>query len=174
MVKKKITAVKAKDEPKKLVKRKTGFGLSKRSRDNLNGVHPDLIKVVELALSSYTKEDFMVIEGVRSVARQRSLVRKGASKTMNSRHINGMAVDLAWWKDGGVSWRTDNIKSFYTLDHGDDYEGYQAIGVAMLTAAEELGIPLRWGGDWDGDGQHTDHTFLDWVHFELPKGTRYA
>ncbi|QGH74732.1 endolysin [Bacteriophage DSS3_PM1] len=156
----------------------TGFRLGNRSVRNLKGVHPDLIRVVELALTRYTKEDFTVICGMRTRKEQRRLVDKGASKTMNSRHLPNSqgysrAVDLGWWKNGGVSWKTDNVKAFYDMDHSADYEGYQAIGVAMKAAAEELNIPLRWGADWDGDGQHTDHTFLDWVHFELPRGHGY-
>lgn len=148
----------------------TGFRLSKRSRDRMKGVHPDLQKVVELALTKYSTEDFAVLEGLRSRSRQRKLVQTGKSKTMNSRHLVGMAVDLAWWEDGGISWNTDNIKSFYNVDHNGKYEGYQAIGVAMKLAGDELGVPIRWGGDWDGDGDHTDQTFMDWVHFEIPRG----
>lgn len=157
----------------KLKPRNTGFRFSSASKKNLAGVHPDLVKVVNLALTKYSKEDFTVIEGVRSRTRQRALVKQGKSKTMNSRHIGGFAVDLAWYHNGKISWSTNNCKAFYDLDHSADYEGYQAIGVAMKEAAAELGIPIRWGADWDGDGQHTDHTFLDWVHFELPRGHGY-
>lgn len=162
---------------KKLKKRNTGFKLGNRSIKTLKGVHPDLVKVVELALTKYSKEDFAVICGVRSRATQRRYVKSGASKTMNSRHLiqkNGysMAVDLAWWHSGKISWSTNNLKGFYNMDHSADYEGYQAIGVAMKEAAKELGVPIRWGADWDGDGQHTDHTFVDWVHFEIPRGAK--
>jgi peptidoglycan L-alanyl-D-glutamate endopeptidase CwlK len=157
----------------KLKKKDTGFLLSNRSILNLKGVHPDLVKVVELALTKYSQEDFLVVQGLRTLAEQRRFVARGASKTMASRHLNGNAVDLAWWKNGNVSWNTDNLKAFYSMDHSVDYSGYQAIGVAMLQAGKDLGVPIRWGADWDGDGQHTDHTFLDWVHFELPKGSLY-
>jgi len=173
-----MVAKKNTNKTNKLTRKATGFNLSKRSRDKLARVHPDLKKVVELALTMYTKEDFAVICGIRTRTEQRRLVQKGASQTMNSRHLpNGQgfarAVDLAWWKDGAISWNTDNLKSFYALDHSADYKGYQAIGVAMKTAAKELNIPIRWGADWDGDGQHTDHTLVDWVHFELPKDHGY-
>ena len=148
------------------------FHLSQKSLRKLNGVHPDLVKVVKRAIE-ITEEDFMVGEGVRSVATQRKYVRDGKSRTMNSRHLvasNGYshAVDLWLWKDGGVSWDTSDARSFYTVSHDDDYVNYQEIGTSMLLASEELGIPIRWGADWDGDGQHTDHSFVDWVHFELP------
>ena len=149
------------------------FRLSQKSLRKLNGVHPDLVKVVKRAIE-ITEEDFMVGEGVRSVATQRKYVRDGKSRTMNSRHLvasNGYshAVDLWLWKEGSVSWDTSDARSFYTVSHDDDYVNYQEIGTSMLLASEELGIPIRWGADWDGDGQHTDHSFVDWVHFELPE-----
>ncbi len=143
------------------------YKLSKRSLSKLRGVHPDLVKVVKRAIE-ITEADFTVIEGLRSAKRQRHLVSIGASQTLNSRHLTGHAVDLAWYNKG-ISWDTGNPDSFYEVKHDDDYEGYQEIGTSMLMAAKELGIPLRWGADWDMDGQHTDSKFLDWVHFELPK-----
>lgn len=152
--------------------KKSNFHLSGRSLKTLRGVHPDLIKVVKRAIE-ITEEDFMVGEGVRSLATQRRYVRQGKSRTMNSRHlvVNGYshAVDLWLWKDGKISWDTSNAESFYTVSHDDDYVNYQEIGTSMLQAGKELGIPIRWGADWDGDGQHTDHSFIDWVHFELPE-----
>ena len=133
------------------------YSLGLRSLQNLSGVHADLRKVVHRAIQ-ITKQDFMVLEGIRSIERQRQLVKIGASKTMNSRHITGHAVDLAVWRNGKVDWE----------DHkGSQMEGYKEIGRAMKQAATELKIPIRWGADWDSDGLHSDETFLDWVHFEL-------
>jgi len=37
----------------------------------------------------------------------------------------------------------------------------------MLNAAQEMGIRVRWGGDWDGDGSTKDQTFHDLGHYEL-------
>lgn len=151
---------------------KSKFNLSKRSLSTLEGVHPDLIKVVKRAIE-LTEVDFMVGEGVRTIQTQRKYVRQGKSRTLNSRHIpasNGYshAVDLWMWKEGKISWDTSGTTDFYTLSVDDDYDNYQEIGTSVLMAGEELGIPIRWGADWDGDGQHTDHKFLDFVHFELP------
>ena len=150
------------------------FHLSQKSINRLVGVHPDLVKVVKRAIE-ITEEDFIVGEGVRSLSTQKKYVRDGKSKTLDSRHLvapNGYshAVDLWLWKKGGVSWDTSDARSFYTVSHDDDYVNYQEIGTSMLLASEELDIPIRWGADWDGDGQHTDHSFIDWVHFELPVG----
>ena len=148
------------------------FNLSQRSLNKLVGVHPDLISVVHRAIE-ITEEDFMVGEGVRSLSTQKKYVRDGKSKTLNSRHlvVNGYshAVDLWLYKNGGVSWDTSRAESFYTVSHDDDYYNYQEIGTSVLQAAKELGVPIRWGADWDSDGQHTDHSFIDWVHFELPE-----
>ena len=121
------------------------FRLSQKSLDRLNGVHPDLIKVVRLAIAT-TKVDFTVLEGLRTRERQAQLVKAGASRTMNSRHITGHAVDLGAWVDGEVRW---------------DWPLYHQIASAMKNAAKELNIPLVWGGEWV--------TFKDGPHFELDR-----
>jgi peptidoglycan L-alanyl-D-glutamate endopeptidase CwlK len=148
------------------------FSLSQRSLKTLVGVHPDLVRVIHRAIK-ITEVDFLVGCGVRTLATQRKYVREGKSKTMNSRHLlnNGYshAVDLWMWKDGGISWDTSGAEDRYTISNKDDYENYQEIGTSVIAAANELGIPIRWGADWDGDGQHTDHSFIDWVHQELPE-----
>lgn len=120
------------------------FKLSKRSRSNLQGVHPDLVRVVERAIE-LTEVDFVVIEGLRSPARQAELVKAGASQTQNSRHLTGHAVDLAAWV-GTVRW---------------DWPLYPRIAAAVKQAAKELGVPIEWGGDWA--------SFRDGPHFQLPR-----
>ena len=79
------------------------YNLSKKSRDLLAGVHPDLVKVVERAIE-ITEIDFAVLEGVRSKTRQEQLVKAGASQTMRSRHLTGHAVDLGAYVAGSVRW----------------------------------------------------------------------
>ena len=118
------------------------YSLSFRSRQRLSGVHPDLVAVVKGAIG-ITKQDFSVLEGIRSVERQRELFKSGASTTMNSRHIAGHAVDLAPYP---VSW---------------DWEYFYPIADAMKQAAEELDVDLEWGGDWN--------TFKDGPHFQLSR-----
>jgi peptidoglycan L-alanyl-D-glutamate endopeptidase CwlK len=119
------------------------FKLSKRSIDRMQGVHPALVCVVVRAIE-LTEVDFAVIEGVRSRERQAKLVAKGASTTMNSRHLTGHAVDLAAWVDGEIRW---------------DWPLYYKIADAMKDAAEELDVQLTWGGDW--------RKFKDGPHFQL-------
>ena len=79
------------------------FRLSTRSRARLKGVHPALVGVIEAAILT-TPVDFMVTEGLRTATRQASLVRAGASRTLNSRHLTGHAVDIAAVVDGAVRW----------------------------------------------------------------------
>lgn len=147
------------------------YHLGKRSRRRLMPLHPDLRAVVERAIR-LTEVDFTVVQGMRTEEEQEKLVRAGASKTMDSRHLTGHAVDLGAWIDGDVSWH---------------WPLYYQIARAMQQAARELNVPLRWGGCWDkkmseyGDPADAvaDYTerrrkagkrvFLDGPHFELPR-----
>lgn len=121
------------------------FRFSQRSIDNLKGVHPDLVAVMHRALE-ITPIDFVVIEGMRTVERQKQLVASGASKTMNSRHLTGHAVDIVPYVGGTIRW---------------DWPLYDALAPAVKAAAKELGISIVWGGDWA--------TFRDGPHFELDR-----
>jgi len=109
------------------------FKLSKQSISKLDGVHPELVKVVHRAIE-LTDCDFRVLEGVRTKERQTRLVAAGASKTMNSKHLTGHAVDLAAIIDGQVRW---------------DWPLYHQIAQAMRAAAIELSVGIIWGGVWD-------------------------
>ncbi len=121
------------------------FKLGRRSVERLQGVHPDLVKVVERAIEM-SPVDFTVLEGLRSPERQQTLVASGASQTLNSRHITGHAVDLGAWVDNQVDW---------------SWPLYHKIANAMKAAANELGVAIVWGGDW--------RTFKDGPHFELDR-----
>lgn len=118
------------------------YKLSQRSLDRLKGVHPDLVKVVKRAIE-LTEHDFSVIEGVRSVETQREYVAKGVSKTMNSRHLTGHAVDL------------------YPVGRPTPWERCVVVAKAMQKAADELDVPIVWGGSWK--------SFYDGPHFELDR-----
>ncbi len=121
------------------------YHLSQRSRTRLRGVHSDLVAVVEAAILR-TEVDFMVTEGLRDSARQALLVKAGASRTLNSRHLTGHAVDVAALIEGQVRW---------------DWPLYGRIAEAFKTAARDLGVPLTWGGDWT--------RLKDGPHFELDR-----
>ena len=125
------------------------FKLGKRSLSNLEGVHPDLVKVVNRAIE-LTEVDFTVIEGLRTKVRQAQLLKEKKTTTSNSRHLTGHAVDLAAWVvsedtgKGTISW---------------DWKYYHQIADAMKQAAKELNVSIQWGGDWK--------KFKDGPHFQL-------
>jgi len=113
------------------------FVLGKRSLKSLEGVHPVLVSVVKKAIQ-ITTQDFTVIEGCRTLEKQREYVAKGASKTMNSYHLvkrdgHGYAVDIAAYVSGSIRW---------------EERALFPICLAMGQAARELHVPIRWGGFW--------------------------
>jgi len=148
-----------------------GFKLSKRSLSKLEGVKPELVKVVQSAIE-ITSVDFGVIQGLRTIQEQRELVAKGASQTMKSKHLTGEAVDLMAYIGGRGSW---------------ELSVYDNIADAMKLAAQEEGVSIRWGAAWqindirEWDGTMQDamdayidlrrsqgrRPFIDGPHFEL-------
>ncbi len=121
------------------------FTFSARSEQRLQGVHADLVRVVRRALT-LSSVDFTIVEGLRTAARQKQLVASGASKTLNSRHLTGHAVDVAPVIAGQVRW---------------DWPPFHDIAAAMKRAAQEEGVAIVWGGDW--------RSFKDGPHFELDR-----
>ena len=129
-----------------------GYKLGKRSLSRLEGVNDDLVTVVKYAIG-VTKQDFSVICGLRTIEEQRVLVAKGASQTMKSKHIDGNAVDLMAYCDGG-RWEL-NL--------------YDEIADAMKEGAEAAGVKLRWGaawtiddlGAWDGTAENAMNSYID-------------
>lgn len=122
----------------------SNFTLSKRSEKSLKGVHPDLVRVVRRAIE-LTDVDFAVTQGLRTYEEQVRLVAGGKSRTMNSRHLTGHAVDVVALVGGGASW---------------ERKDYVPIAKAFKDAAKELGVPIAWGGDWK---------WQDCPHFELDR-----
>jgi peptidoglycan L-alanyl-D-glutamate endopeptidase CwlK len=118
------------------------YKLGPKSLLNLKGVHSDLHRVVEKAIT-ISESDFTVLEGLRSLERQKTLLAAGKSKTLHSRHITGHAVDITPFP---ISW---------------DWKDYPPIEKAMKQAAKELGVDLEWGGDWK--------SFPDAPHWELSR-----
>lgn len=119
--------------------------MTPRCHQRVRGVHSDLVRVAQLAYE-LSPVKFIITEGLRTVDRQRELLRAGASRTMNSRHITGHALDVAALVDGRVRW---------------DWPLYRQIADAFKQAAAQLGVPIVWGGDW--------RTFKDGPHFELDR-----
>ena len=126
--------------------------LNMTSLSRLRGVHPDLVRVVLRCADDWKDKDtgFIVTQGVRTLQEQNMLVKKGASKTLRSRHLkapNGYAhaVDLAVVLKDAVTWH---------------WPMYDRLAKAMKAAAKAEKVPLEWGGDW--------LKFKDGPHFQLP------
>lgn len=114
-----------------------------RFENRLKGVHPDLVRVM---LRAGTQTDFLVVEGLRTMARQRELVKAGASRTLNSRHLTGHAVDIAPLVGGKLTW---------------SWEMFHKLAPIVKEAAKAEGVKIIWGGDWK--------SFPDGPHWELPR-----
>jgi peptidoglycan L-alanyl-D-glutamate endopeptidase CwlK len=120
------------------------YSFGSRSLGRLEGIHPDLRKVMDRAIAT-TDIDFTVLEGMRTMSRQRKLVASGASRTLRSRHLTGHAVDIAPLVDGKVSW---------------DWPIYHRLAPTIKKAAQDVGVKIEWGGDW--------RSFKDGPHWQLP------
>jgi len=129
--------------------------LTASSLAKLKGVHPDLVRVVKRCAADWRDKtfQFVITCGPRTLEEQKLLVRKGASKTMRSRHLvakNGYshAIDLAATLDGKVRW---------------DWPLYVKMAAAMKAAAKSENVPIEAGLDWK--------TFKDGPHYQLPWDT---
>ena len=118
------------------------FIFGPRSLRAFEGVHPDLVRVAHRALA-LTPTDFVITEGLRTLKRQRELLEAGASRTMNSRHLTGHAIDFAPVVAGKVRW---------------DWPLFPPIAAAFKAAAMERGVAIVCGADWVKfrDGPHVE------------------
>ena len=119
----------------------------KRSKKRLKGVDTRLVNILNELIKIM---DVTIIEGVRSAKRQEELLKKGATKVKYSKHMDGKAVDLAPYP---IDW--------------NDRDRFHYMGGMIRGIAKQLNIPVRWGGDWDGDGEVKDNGFDDLVHVEI-------
>ena len=155
------------------------FMLGARSRKNLIGVHPSLVRVVERAIQLSTV-DFLVLEGVRS--REQCYINWGKGRTATQCHAAGVPTKHAQPNMSKVTWLRDPLNSKHCLQRDgfghavdlapfpvvwDDLSKFDAIARAMLQAASELKIDVRWGADWDQDGKPRERGETDSPHFEI-------
>jgi peptidoglycan L-alanyl-D-glutamate endopeptidase CwlK len=138
------------------------YKFSQRSLDRLEAVHPRLVSVVHKVMELQVM-DFSVVEGVRTYERQKELVDRGVSKTMNSKHLiqddeYGHAVDLYPYPI--------NMKK---VNEGDAREiaRFGVLSGLVQAVAKQEGVKIINGMDWDGDGETLDHTFFDAPHFQI-------
>ena len=123
------------------------YKFGKRSRNRLKGVDSRLVNVLNELIKIM---DVTVIEGLRSAERQKELLAKGASKVKYSKHMEGKAVDIAPYP---IDW--------------NDRERFHYMGGMVRGIAKALNLDIRWGGDWDSDGEIKDNKFDDLVHIEI-------
>jgi len=123
------------------------YRFGKRSKARLKGVKPELVNVLNELVKIM---DVTIIEGLRTKERQIELVASGASKTKYSKHLEGKAVDLAPYP---IDW--------------EDRDRFHYMGGMIRGIAKQLNVNVRWGGDWDSDGETKDNGFDDLVHVEL-------
>lgn len=138
------------------------FTLSKRSRTALQGVHPSLVRVVRRAIQ-ISEVDFMVTEGVRTPERQRELYAQGRTRpgkvvtwTLQSRHFKNAKT--------GFGHAVDLCPAPYDYK---DIRDFDRMAKAMFEAADVEGVAIRWGADWDRDGNPRERGESDSPHFEL-------
>ena len=126
--------------------------LGKRSLDRLVGVNPSLVEIFKKACETMPF-DITVLEGLRTAERQAELLKQGATKVKVSRHMSGNAIDIAPYP---IDW--------------NDTERFKIVAHHMFAAAKELGIVIRWGGNWSRQDETVKPTssFVDMPHFELP------
>ena len=155
------------------------FSLSARSRGRLEGVDPRLVKVVERAIQ-ITTVDFMVVEGVRSDEQCR--INYGRGRTAAQLAAKGIASRYAKPNLPKVTWLSNPYNSKHRRQadgHGHAVDllpapydwkvlaDFDKVAKAMLQAASELGVAIRWGADWDHDGRPRERGETDSPHFEL-------
>lgn len=166
------------------------FRFSQRSLDRCRNVDARLIAVAVIALSK-SKVDFGITEEQsRTVAEQAEKVRRGVSKTMNSKHVIpagavvSSALDLVPYVNGRFDWGDDQWR--VTLANGTKVDAFYEIAAAMRDAAVCAGVRIRWGGVWDRTlndlpagaaamkaavqdykVRHDGVDFLDGPHFEI-------
>lgn len=127
---------------------------SERSLKNLAEAHPDIQRVMHEAIKN-TPIDFVVIEGFRSEAEQNEAFRKGASKARFGQSAHNYrpaaAVDIVPYPN------------YFNASR----EEWRRLGEHIVSTAKLMNVPLRWGADWNMNGNYKDERFVDSPHFEL-------
>lgn len=137
------------------------YKFATRSKAALLTCDPRLQHIAELALA-WGVADFSVIEGFREISRQRELFAQGKSlcdgvnKRSKHNHSPSLAFDLL-----------PSPAIVNGVNVWNDPQRFHVLAGVIYAAAAQLGHKIRWGGDWDGDGNNADSTLHDLPHFEL-------
>ncbi len=150
------------------------FVLSKLSLGRLNGVDANLVKVVQRAIE-ITPQDFMVVEGVRT--KEQCYINYGKGRTVAQCTAKGVPAQYAQPKLAKVTWLNNPLSSKHVTGKAvdlvpypvdwNDLTKFDQVAKAMFAAADELGVSIRWGADWDNDGNYREKGEYDSPHFEL-------
>lgn len=155
------------------------FAFGHLSNARLIGVHPKLVEVLERAIE-ISEQDFMILEGVRS--REQMAINYGKGRTAAECEAKGVAARYAQPHAAKVTWLNDPFKSNHAVK-SDGYgyavdavpypvdfntiSKYDAIAKAVLRAAKEKGVKIRWGDDWNQNGIPRERGETDAGHFEM-------
>jgi len=126
---------------------------SNSSLNKLDTCHTDLQKLFKAVIKNY---DCTILEGERTTATQQEYFRQGKSTldgiNQKSKHQSSpsLAVDCAP----------------YPIDWNDKERFYHFVGY-VKGVADQLGIKIRCGADWNGDNNFKDQSFHDLPHYEL-------
>ncbi len=155
-------------------KLKKKFVLSKLSLSRLEGVNPELVQVVKRAIE-ITPQDFMVVEGVRT--KEQCYINYGKGRTWEQCTAKGVPAKYAQPELAKVTWLNNPLSSKHVTGKAvdlvpypvdwNDLSKFDQMAQAMFTAAKELGVSIRWGADWDNDGNYREKGEYDSPHFEL-------
>lgn len=141
---------------------------SERSWEHLKDAHPLLRRLFLFVVQRW---DCSVTDGVRTPEEQRKNVERGVSKTMASKHLP-QADGHAWAVDAPpypVDWVAvqRGLDAVKRADPGMAVLEFYCYAGFVLGVAAHMGVQVRWGGDWNGDRNVADQTFIDLPHFEL-------
>ena len=156
-----------------------GFTLTERDMVRLNNVHPKLKQVV-LRAADISPVKFMVVEGVRT--RVQCMINYGKGRTAAQCAVKGIPASYAQPKLAKVTWLNNPFNSKHCVQNDGyghavdllpepydwkDTKPFDRMASAMEMAADELGVDIRSGADWDEDGRLRERGETDSPHFEI-------
>ena len=144
------------------------------SKQRMDGLHPTLQKILNRAIT-ISPQDFMVLEGVRSD--EQCYINYGKGRTVAQCTAKGVPAKYAQPKLAKVTWLNNPLSSKHVSGKAvdlvpypvnwNDLTKFDQVAKAMFAAAKELGVSIRWGADWDNDGNYREKGEYDSPHFEL-------
>lgn len=133
---------------------------SNRSKSNLIGIHPDLVRLMNKAIKN-CPIDFTITDGIRTTVQQQELYAQGRTKpgavVTNTDGIRKKSNHQI--KADGYGYAVDLYPYYNGKVHVNDVNNLKVIANHIKSVAEKMDISIQWGGDWK--------SFKDYPHFEL-------